>query len=465
MNDKSKKIILDEYALLAYLNDEPGSAQVQEALKDAAQGNSTVLISAATLGSVLKVVEKNLGLVKTQETLAAINQLPIKVEPIDTQRELDITHLRTQFKLGYESASAAELTISEKGELYTGFAEYMRVQELMRINWLSKLEGTNNPKREKVKENIYLRDLESYNDYEDMAVLFTIEEDISATAEKLKEELERKKDYTQVRIAEDGNRNFLGFYWVEKDLAAEGKGLLYLIVKKENRKAGAGGCLHEDMLGYAVKESLQKLRVEVGDDDPDSIEFATQLGYSEYKHLIPMELDLKKLDFSPYLEMIDHLKGEGFQFTNMAELGDSVDMQRKLYELNESSAMDTLGSDGSRSWIDFEDFRKNVCQRPWYKPEGQKVVIDSKNGRFAGMCAIGMFDGQGYNLHTGVDRDYRGRHLAQAVKATGLLYARDVLKVDKIFTHHNSVNLPMLAIDRKFGYVPQAGTLVMEKLL
>jgi hypothetical protein len=69
------------------------------------------------------------------------------------------------------------------------------------------------------------------------------------------------------------------------------------------------------------------------------------------------------------------------------------------------------------------------------------------------MSAITRFEGSNhaYNLHTGVDRRYRGRMLGQAVKVTALRYAREALKVNKVLTHHNPKYLPMLAIDRKLG--------------
>ncbi len=77
------------------------------------------------------------------------------------------------------------------------------------------------------------------------------------------------------------------------------------------------------------------------------------------------------------------------------------------------------------------------------------------------MSAITRFEGAdyAYNLHTGVDKRYRGRKLAQAVKVLALRFARDVLKVDEVRTNHNSQNDPMLAIDRKFGYVQTHGEL------
>jgi RimJ/RimL family protein N-acetyltransferase len=93
------------------------------------------------------------------------------------------------------------------------------------------------------------------------------------------------------------------------------------------------------------------------------------------------------------------------------------------------------------------------------------VVIDASTGDWAAMSAISRFENHAYNLHTGVDRRYRGRKLAQAVKVLALRYARDVLKVGTVMTHHNTMNQPILAIDRKFGYVQTGGIFVMRKIL
>ena len=64
-----------------------------------------------------------------------------------------------------------------------------------------------------------------------------------------------------------------------------------------------------------------------------------------------------------------------------------------------------------------------------------------------------------------MDRRYRGRKLAQAVKVMALRYARDVLKVKIVHTDHNTMNQPMIAIDRKLVYVEMPGTFVMKKML
>jgi len=64
-----------------------------------------------------------------------------------------------------------------------------------------------------------------------------------------------------------------------------------------------------------------------------------------------------------------------------------------------------------------------------------------------------------------VEKHYRGRKLAQAVKVLALRFARDVLGAREARTHHNAANEPMLAIDRVLGYTLGRGTYTMQKLL
>ncbi len=162
---------------------------------------------------------------------------------------------------------------------------------------------------------------------------------------------------------------------------------------------------------------------------------------------------------------LPNLKGEGFQFTSMEELGNTEEAQKKLYILNDTAAASTPGTNGEHAWESFEGFQKRVCQTDWYKPGGQIVVIDTATGAWAAMSAITRIKDNeyAYNLFTGVDMPYRGRKLGQAVKVSALRYPREALKVSKVHTHHNTQNLPMIAIDRKLGYTDLPGTFLMEK--
>jgi GNAT superfamily N-acetyltransferase len=317
-------------------------------------------------------------------------------------------------------------------------------------------------------ETIFLRPAEPDRHFAQLAALFTSVQDEPTTESALKVDYEEHKARIfRLMVAEDERGELLGFNWSVHSRFDRSQAYIYLIVRPEQRQQGAGSRLYDDLEQAARKAQVGKLLVTLRDDCPECRAFAEKRAFSESSHSIAMVLDLDAFDDRPYDEIIERLQGEGFQFTSMGALGDTQEAQRKLYQLNETTGMETPGSGGQPSWLSFEDFQKKVCQAEWYKPDGQKIAIDAATGDWAAMSAITCFEGTdyAYNLHTGVDRRYRGRKLGQAIKVTALRYAREILKAHTVRTHHSSLNLPMIAIDRKFGYVQAPGTFTMEKLL
>ena len=61
-----------------------------------------------------------------------------------------------------------------------------------------------------------------------------------------------------------------------------------------------------------------------------------------------------------------------------------------------------------------------------------------------------------YNMFTGVQRAYRGRGIALALKLLTIRCARS-FSARYVRTHNDSENGPMLAINRKLGYQPEPG--------
>ena len=87
MSDSASVIILDSYAILAYLGGEAGEGRVKEILHDASLGKSHVSLSLINLGEVAYITERERGLAKAQEVLAMVEQLPIEILPVDRQTD------------------------------------------------------------------------------------------------------------------------------------------------------------------------------------------------------------------------------------------------------------------------------------------------------------------------------------------------------------------------------------------
>ena len=125
-----------------------------------------------------------------------------------------------------------------------------------------------------------------------------------------------------------------------------------------------------------------------------------------------------------------------------------------LYELNRRTARDNPSNDDT--FAPFEEFRRFVFGASWYRADGQ--IVAAEGDRWVGMAAVGYFreTNSMYNMFTGVDRAYRGRKLALALK---LLAIRCAQRYGAVYlrTNNDSQNAPMLAINRKLGYQPQVG--------
>lgn len=83
MANNASAYVLDSFAVLAYFEGEPGMARVRTLLTEAAKEASDSSPVGHQLGEVLYIVEREQGLVAAQQALAALDQLPIRVQPAD----------------------------------------------------------------------------------------------------------------------------------------------------------------------------------------------------------------------------------------------------------------------------------------------------------------------------------------------------------------------------------------------
>jgi L-amino acid N-acyltransferase YncA/RimJ/RimL family protein N-acetyltransferase len=288
------------------------------------------------------------------------------------------------------------------------------------------------------------------------------------TAESLAEWFNKQlADGILLFIAADLDSNVHGFYCIYRtNTNIDQYYGMSLVVATESRRKGLGNHLYEHMLIQAARLNVHTLRVRVRDNSEYSIRFARQRGFVQKVHSIEMMLDLNTWDDQKYEPLLATLRGHGFHFTNMADLGDTQASRRKLYALNNGAAATDPGSVGIPPWSSFEEFERDVCNASWYHPDEQIVAIDTHTGEWASMSAITVFTGSdhAYNLFTGTDIHYRERKLAQAVKTIALRKAR-TFGVGVVRTSHSSENAAMIAIDTKLGYIRTPGMLVMEKEL
>lgn len=128
----------DSFAVLAYLEGETGESRVRELLEGAEAGSHTVHLSLISLGEVLYITERERGLVKAQRTLAAIDQLPVHIEPANRATVLAAAHVKARHRISYADAFAVVTAHEHEAVLVTGDPEFETLQEsnVVNLEWL-----------------------------------------------------------------------------------------------------------------------------------------------------------------------------------------------------------------------------------------------------------------------------------------------------------------------------------------
>lgn len=138
MSANSYRFVLDSFALLEFLEGEPGMAQVKAALKDAEKGSCQVFLSRINLGEVLYITERERGLRQARETLAYTQSLPIQMLEVSPQDVLEAAHIKATHLLSYADAFAVTAALAQDATILTSDPEFKSVETLVSIAWLKK---------------------------------------------------------------------------------------------------------------------------------------------------------------------------------------------------------------------------------------------------------------------------------------------------------------------------------------
>jgi PIN domain nuclease of toxin-antitoxin system len=128
--------VLDSFALMAQINDEPGADQVESLLELAHKGRAILWLSIVNLAEVLYIVERASGLYKTKETIATIDGLPLQIVDVHRRLAFSAAHVKAQHALSLADAFAVALAKEKNAHVVTGDPEFETVEREIPIDWL-----------------------------------------------------------------------------------------------------------------------------------------------------------------------------------------------------------------------------------------------------------------------------------------------------------------------------------------
>ena len=130
--------VLDAFALLAYLQDEPVASRIEKLLEGAQMEKRRLMISIINLGEILYITERRGGVSKAQDTLALIQQLPIEILSADEQAVFSAAHIKANHALSYADSFAIAAAVDKNAVILTDDPEFESVEAIATVEWLKK---------------------------------------------------------------------------------------------------------------------------------------------------------------------------------------------------------------------------------------------------------------------------------------------------------------------------------------
>jgi GNAT superfamily N-acetyltransferase len=264
-------------------------------------------------------------------------------------------------------------------------------------------------------------------------------------------------------VALDDQEQVIGFGICQRvPWMKSGKFGQFVSVDQAMARTGVGHKLITHLDGWAKSQGATLLQSYVRDNLPGSVAFALAHGFQIDRHVFESTLDLATFDEARFAGTVAKVTATGIQFITMADRPGDV-TERDCYETVRLSTMDVPGNDDVQ-FAPFETWRKWAMEGDTVRLDCIIMAVDGDH--IVGVTAMKPVPETGamYTHYTGVHPAYRGRKLSLALKLLAVAAAKRY-GAPYMRTNNDSQNLPMLATNRKLGYVPCPGEYRMYKEL
>jgi len=131
-----KAAVLDSYAVIAYLDREPGYDEVAKLFEECVAKNREVFVCVVNWGEVVYHALRSGGENMAKLAEDAMRALPIQVVEANKDLTLQAAHLKAFNKMSYADCFAAALAMKKKCELVTGDKEFKQVESQVKLRWI-----------------------------------------------------------------------------------------------------------------------------------------------------------------------------------------------------------------------------------------------------------------------------------------------------------------------------------------
>ncbi len=136
MARKPKALVLDSWAVLAYLEDESAGQKVADLIGDAHEHGIPLLMSVVNVGEVWYILAREVSEPEADKGVDDLRQLGIEFVDADWKLTRVAGTYKAKNRMSYADCFAAAVAKEHKAELVTGDKEFKQVENEIRIHWL-----------------------------------------------------------------------------------------------------------------------------------------------------------------------------------------------------------------------------------------------------------------------------------------------------------------------------------------
>ncbi len=131
-----KNVVLDSYAVLAFLFKENGHETVLGLFEKAVDADKKLLIASPNWAEIRYMVERKAGAARWADVRAKLLGLPVEIVAADQQLAESAGEIKASHRMSLADCFAAALAKQKKAEIYTGDPEFKAVETEIKIAWL-----------------------------------------------------------------------------------------------------------------------------------------------------------------------------------------------------------------------------------------------------------------------------------------------------------------------------------------
>jgi uncharacterized protein len=128
--------VLDAYAILAFLEDEPSADQVRNLLLRAEEGKVKLAMTVVNLGEVWHAIARAESPSLADRLVQEVRGMSIDFVDADWTLTREAAVFKAMGKVSYADGFAAALAKMRKGEVVTGDPEFKHLERDIKVAWL-----------------------------------------------------------------------------------------------------------------------------------------------------------------------------------------------------------------------------------------------------------------------------------------------------------------------------------------